>query len=142
MHILFGLSLILAILAALVIGHALSLDYTPYATTAALLIYCYTLCLPFLGEYNSVNRTFSKIRTNFNKVMRTEVPKLTSRVDIILPAHQRRQQENTDFAQSPSISLPMIGLLIVAVCLSSYDLVAFYLLGEGLGSDTGPISNF
>lgn len=142
MQFLFGLCFASVILAALLLGHSLSQDYTPYATMLALPLYCYGLCIPFLGEYNSLNQTFSGIGRNFNNLMRTEKAKEKGHVDIFVP-HNPTSRPMPHQEKAPQHNLFLyIFIVTCATALMGYDIVSHYILGHGLTINSGPISNF
>lgn len=143
MQFLFGFCFACVILAALLLGHSLSQDYTPYATMLALPLYCYGLSIPFLGEYNTLNQTFSGIGRNFNSLMRTEKAKEKGHVDIFVPHQTPSKPTPRPRRETPQQNLlPFILITACATALMGYDIVSHYILGHGLTTDTGPISNF
>jgi len=140
MHILFILSFILTVCTSMFIGQAMSGGYTPIASLAAAILYIIALFMPFLSEYNILHRGFSTIGDNFKDMMHTN-ERVKGDVEIILPGEAQAPAEKYIEQKTPTF-VGIIFFLIIASALFSYDLVDFYLLGDGLKVDKGPISNF
>ncbi len=141
MQLLFIIAFGLTVLASLFIGSALSNGYAPYSAALGALFSLLGLFMPFMSEYNVLHRGFSKMGDNFKSLMRT-APPVKGEVEIIMPGESQAPPEQYNLQKRSQSHFGVILVLLIAFGLISYDAVSFYILGDGLASDNGPISNF
>jgi len=142
MQILLIISFGMTVLASLFIGNAFSGGYSPYFAGLAALLSLIALFMPFLSEYNVLHRGFSKIGENFKSLIGTE-QHVKGDVEIIMPGQSRTKAETYGFEKKVTgTHVGVVIILIIAVSMLGYDAVNFYILGDGMETNTGPISNF
>ncbi|MDV7341313.1 hypothetical protein RYZ26_17015 [Terasakiella sp. A23] len=141
MQLLFIIAFGLTVLASLFIGSAMSNGYAPYSAAVGALFSLLGLFMPFMSEYSVLHRGFSKIGDNFKSLMGTEAP-VKGEVEIIMPGQSRAPAEQYNLQKKTQSRFGIVFVLVIAFGLISYDAVSFYILGDGLESNNGPISNF
>ncbi|WP_417798640.1 hypothetical protein [Terasakiella pusilla] len=141
MQILFIIAFAMTVLASLFIGNALSSGYSPYAASLGALFSLLGLFMPFMSEYNVLHRSFSKIGDNFKSLIKTQEHH-HGEVEIFLPGQRRAARETYSLQKETPSRFGIIVVLIIAFGLISYDAVQHYVIGDGLKSEKGPISNF
>lgn len=141
MQILLIISFVFMILAAMFIGQAMSGGYAPYMAIVSAILFMVALFMPFLSEYNVLHRGFSKIGDNFKSLTKSKKP-IKGEVEIILPGQSRAPAEDYSLDNQTNASIGIAFILVIGLVLLGYDVVQFYILGDGLDNTTGPISNF
>jgi len=141
MQKLFVLSFALMIASSLFVGHAFSKGYAPYFGIIAGVFFLLAVFLPFLSEYNILHRGFSSIGDNFKSLMHSEEP-TKGEVEILLPSHMNQTAKTYQLHESGNIKIGLWVIILIGVVFLAIDGVDFYVLGDGLKSDNGPISNF
>ncbi|SCA56781.1 membrane hypothetical protein [Candidatus Terasakiella magnetica] len=141
MQFLFALSFALMVAASLFIGNALSGGYAPYMGFGASALLLLALFMPFMSEYNVLHRGFSKIGDNFKTLMKSETHEKGD-VEILVPGQSHALEEAIAIEKKQKLPVGMMVIVVLSIILLGADAVNFYLLGDGLKTDTGPISNF
>lgn len=141
MQILFIVSFISAILVSLFIGNAMAGGYAPYYSLGAALLYLFALFMPFLSEYNVLNRGFTKIGDNFKTLMKSEEHHVGD-VEIFLPGQRNAPAEHYDLEQPSQSKGAVILVLALATALFSYDAYNYYIVEGAIEGENPVISNF
>lgn len=135
------LSLILIIADALFIGNALSGDYAPYLSGLACLFFGLALFIPFLSEYNRLDSGMNKMHQKFKTSMKDQDLR-EAEVEIILPGERQREANTYELGDKKDRRSILFTLIAIGCALLAYDVINFYIIEEGLKTETGPISNF
>lgn len=141
MQILFIIAFALTVLASLFIGNALASGYAPYAASLGAFFSLLGLFMPFMSEYSVLHRSFSKIGDNFKSLIKTE-DHHHGDMEIFLPGQTRAAPETYNLQKETQSRFGIIVVLLIAFCLITYDAVQHYVIGDGLKTEKGPISNF
>ncbi|NVK20410.1 MAG: hypothetical protein HWE30_17080 [Methylocystaceae bacterium] len=141
MQILFIIAFGLTILASLFIGNALSSGYAPYSAGLGSLFSLLGMFMPFMSEYSVLHRGFSKMGDNFKSLMHTEEHHKGD-VEIIMPAGHKAPPEQYNLHKTSQSHFGVIVVILLAFGLISYDAVNFYILSDGLKTESQRISNF
>lgn len=141
MQKLFILSFVLLVASALFVGHAFSAGHVPYMGLVACAVFFLALFLPFLSEYNLLHRGFFSIGNNFKSLMHSR-EEVKGEVEILTPSQMQSEPKTHHLDEGASVKTGLFLIVIIGAGLLLADTVGFYILGEGLKGQNGPISNF
>lgn len=141
MQILLSIIFGLMVMTSLFIGQALSGGHAPYLSFLAAPLFLFALFMPFLSEYNVLHRGFSKMGNNFRNLVRPQTHE-QGNVEIILPGQRNAAPETYNLDDQANTYVGILVLAAIATLLVGFDVIDFYVLGDGLDKKSGPISNF